>query len=116
MLAVEFADALVHFLEAHGIGGPHGPAAMGREAVPIDIDDVYIHGPERETLLEDARALVHQRVDKAVDNFFLRDGALLDSRFRSGFAHQLRDFRIRYGAAVFVIFVPARAFLLAVAS
>ncbi len=68
--ALEFQNAVVDFLQSHGIGVPHGAAAIGRESVAIEVDDVDIDGAQGESFFEDARAFVDQRVDAAIDDFF----------------------------------------------
>src|SRR6516165_2627856 len=47
VLLMEFRDAIVDRLQADRIGVPHGSAAVCREAVAVDVDDVDIHGAQR---------------------------------------------------------------------
>src|SRR5215471_1714286 len=116
MLFVELRDAVVNLLEADSIGIPHWPAAVRREAVAVDIDDVDIDGAQRVTLFENAGAFVDQRVDAAVDDLFLRDRVLLDAGLGSPLADQAGDLGIGDGTPVLVILVPAGAGLLPVAA
>jgi len=70
MLFVKFADAVVNFFQADRVRIPHGPAAMRREAVAGEIDDVDIDGAQRVSFFQNARAFIHQRVDQAIDDLF----------------------------------------------
>ena len=40
VLFVELADALVHFVQAGYVGIEHRAAAVHREAVPVDVNDI----------------------------------------------------------------------------
>src|SRR5450755_1299450 len=79
--AMKFADPVVDFLESDGIGIPHGAAAIGWEAVAVDVDDVDIHSAQGVSLFENAGAFVDQGVDAAIDNFFRRNLALWNAGF-----------------------------------
>src|SRR5580704_3222164 len=112
MLLVKLLDALENFFQANRVGVPHRPAAIGWETVAVEVDDVDIDGAQCESFFKDARTLVHQSVDAAIHDFLPGYFALRNSGFGGPLADQQRDFRIRNGAAVFVIFVPASARLL----
>ena len=77
---LEFADALVHFPESHGVCIPHRPAAIGGKAVAVEINNVDIDRSKGETFIQNSRPFVDERVDTALDDFLRRNFALLDSR------------------------------------
>src|SRR5580704_3214793 len=114
MLLVKFFNAIVDFSEAHGVGVPHWSAAMGRKAVAVEIDNVNVDGAQGVTFLENAGAFIDQRVDAAIDDFFFANLSLGYASFGRPFSYQPGDFRVRNGAAVFVIFVPASPGFLAI--
>src|SRR5258708_15605754 len=78
---LKFAEALIHFFQTYCVGVPHGPAPMRGETVAVEIDDVDVHGTERDAFFEESRAFVHQRVDAAVDDFLRGNLALRDAGF-----------------------------------
>src|SRR5208282_3139134 len=94
---------------------PHRPATVRREPVPVDVDDVDIHGAQRKALIENSSAFIHQRIDAAIRDLIVGDLALGDAGLGGPLAHQIRNLGIGDGAAVFVVLVPAGAALLAVA-
>src|SRR5687767_8824739 len=55
-------DCGKYLRETNRIGVEHRPAAVGRKAVAGEVHHVDVGGAQRDALLEDARALVHQRV------------------------------------------------------
>src|SRR5437763_1622819 len=116
VLFVKFQNAVVNVFQADGIGIPHRPAAMSREAVAVDVDDVDVARPQRIVFFQDARAFVYQSVEAAVQNFLARNLPLGDFRFRGPFSYQSGYFRIGDCAPVFVVFVPPSAGLLAESS
>src|SRR5260370_14673749 len=81
MLFVKFADAIVDLLEADRVGIPHGPAAVGGEAVPVDIHHVDVHGAQRVAFVQNAGALVHQAIDAALADLLFRHRMLLHAGF-----------------------------------
>src|SRR5207244_2242239 len=83
--ALELADAREHLAEADGVGPEHRAAAPGGEAVAVDIDHVDVGGALRDPLLEDARAFVHQRKHRAIDDLGVLDPALRDAGFLRAF-------------------------------
>src|SRR5262249_34516023 len=111
---VELADALVHFFQADRVRVPHRAAAPGRIAVAVDVDDVYVNGPQRDAFFQNLRAFVDQRVLRAFDDLFFGDRAAPDALFRGDLFDQRVDFGVGNPVAVLVVFVPARAGLLAV--
>src|SRR5438445_10669678 len=60
--------SLEHLPQSHRPRIPHRAAAIERESVPGDIDDIYIHRPQRNPFLQDLRALIDQCVDRPLDN------------------------------------------------
>src|ERR1700730_5457076 len=78
---LKFADALVDLFQADGVGVPHRSTGIRGKAVAIEIDDVDVHGAKRDAFFEEARALVNQRVDAAIDDFLCENVALWDAGF-----------------------------------
>src|SRR5580704_7148251 len=111
---MEFFNAVVDLFQADGVGIPHGPAAIGRKAVAVEVDDVDIDRAQGVAFLENARAFVDQGVHATIDDFFLGNLALPNARLGRPFLNQPGDLRIWDGTAVFVVLVPARASFLAV--
>src|SRR5690349_629088 len=68
VLLVEGGHAFVHLLQADRVGVEHRPAAIAREAVAREVDDVDVGGAQRVAFFQDLRALVHERVDLALDD------------------------------------------------
>ena len=60
----------VDLIQPDGVGIPHRTAAIGRESVAVQINDVDVDGAQRDAFLENARALIHQGIDATVDDFF----------------------------------------------
>src|SRR5579864_831402 len=85
VLLVEFFNAVMDFFQTDGVGIPHRPTAIGREAVAVQVNDVDIDCTKGIALLEDARAFVDKRIDAAIDDFFPWDFTLPDTRFNSPF-------------------------------
>src|SRR5262249_1085009 len=65
------------------------------------------------SLFEDLRAFVDHRIDAALQDFGVADGALLDALRLGEFADERLDMRRGLGVARFVVVVEARAVLLA---
>src|SRR5207249_5404154 len=117
VLALELADARVDLVQAHRIGIEHRAAAPSWETVAVHVDQVDVGGALRDALLEDLGAFVHQRVDRALHDLLVGDGAPLDAGFARAFDNQVVDDRVRNGrAAARLIAVEARAGLLAEAA
>src|SRR5438105_2022524 len=53
-------DGVQNLVESDGVRVEHRAAAVGREAVAGEVDHVDVGGAQRDALLEDVRALVHQ--------------------------------------------------------
>src|SRR5262249_16031231 len=116
MLAMKFADAIINILQPDRIRVPHWPATISREAVTVDIDNVDVHGTQREAFLKNARAFVDQRIDAAFHDLLASDLSLRNSGFSSALAHQFRNLGIGNGPALGIVFVPAGSSLVAVAA
>jgi len=81
---------------------------MHGKTVPVYPNHVYIAGAQRQTFVENLRALVNQRIEAAILDFFALYVAALNSQF---FGHGNDDFfyfriRDRRSAAVFIA-IPA---------
>src|SRR6202050_5582548 len=70
VLTMEFGDALVNFLEADGVGIPHGTAAECGKAVAVQINNVDVRSAQRIALLQNARPFFNQGIDAAICDFF----------------------------------------------
>src|SRR5688572_2482272 len=89
MRAVELSYALEHARKPDRVRVPHRPATMGGEAVAVDVDDVDVAGAQGDPLLEEARALVHERVDGAVHDLVGGDVAWPEARLAHPRGHDL---------------------------
>src|SRR5258706_15214440 len=116
MQTVKFIDTVVNPFEAHGVGIPHRAATMGREAVAVDINNVDVRSAQRIALLQNARTFVHQSVEAAIRDFGGGDLALHNAGFFDPLTDEFANDRIRRGAPLVVVFVPARAGFLTVAA
>src|SRR5579883_1161057 len=114
MRLVEALHIGIDLVEADRVGIEHRPAAPGGEAIAGEIDHVDIAGAERDTFFEDLRALIHQRIDRALDDLLIRDGFTRNPealRFRDD---HLLDLGIgQRRAASLLIAIPAGIGLLA---
>src|SRR5579883_1410777 len=117
MRLVEALHIGIDLVEADRVGIEHRPAAPGGEAIAGEIDHVDIAGAERDTFFEDLRALIHQRIDRALDDLLIRDRLARNPealRFRDD---HLLDLGIRQRcAAALLVAVPAGIGLLAEAA
>src|SRR6266496_1060819 len=111
---VEGRHVGVHLLEADLVGVEHGPAAVARKAVAVEIGNVDVARAERDPLLENARALVDEGPDAARENLVVTDRPPRDAAFLgAGGDHRLHlGVRLGRARAGFVA-VPAGARLLA---
>src|SRR5689334_9547687 len=75
VLFVEGGHAVVHLLQADGVGVEHRPAAVAREPVAGEVDHVDVGGAQRVAFLEDLGALVDERVDLALDDLVAGEAA-----------------------------------------
>src|ERR1700739_264269 len=114
VLFMEFADAIVNFFQSDRVRIPHWAAAVRREAVAGEINDVDIDSAQRIAFFQNTRAFVNQGIDQAINNFFFGNCMLLHAGFRRPLAHVFFHRGIKNGAAIFIILVPACAGLLAV--
>src|SRR6187431_141360 len=72
-------ESFDNFLDAREFGVKHRPALSYREAVAVDPDDIDVGGTRRDTFLEDFRAFVDHRVERAFGDFLGRDSAAHDT-------------------------------------
>src|ERR1022692_856944 len=114
LLFVEFANALLDLLQSHRVGMPHRAAPIGGKSVPVEINDVDVDCPQRVSLFQNPRSLIHQRIDTTIDDLRCGNLPLRDSRVRVPLSHQGGQFGIRAGAPVFVVPVPSPQRFLAV--
>ncbi len=85
---MQFFYSRQHLVQADAVGVVHRPAAEGREAVAVEVDDVDVAGALGNAFLENLRALVDQREDAALDDVLLVQRLPLDALFpRRGFQH-----------------------------
>src|SRR5690606_33624938 len=107
-------DGAHHVHQANPVGIEHRPAAEHREAVAGEVDHVDVGSPQGDAFLEDARALIDQGVDAALDDFLIGNLARGDAQLLAHFVDHAIDFRIRNGvAATRLVAVEAGAGLLA---
>ncbi len=112
VLAVKFGDARENLFQADRVRIPHGAAAIGGEAVAVEINNVYVRSAQGEPFFEDARAFVDESVEAAIHDFRGGNFALRDFCFGYPFADQFINRGIGHGAALLIIFVPTGACLL----
>src|SRR5208283_754182 len=70
-----------HLVEAHLVGIEHRAAAMGREPVAAQVDDIDVRGPLGDAFLQEAGSLVDQSIDAAFDDLGIGDLAGRDPIF-----------------------------------
>ncbi len=70
--------------QSHLVGIEHGAAAPGRKAIAIEVHDVDVRTALRNAILDDAGALVDQRIDAALDDFLIADLARRDALLLCG--------------------------------
>src|SRR5215467_7909452 len=58
VLPLKFTNPRVNILESDCIGVPHRASAVGREAVPENVDDIYIDRSQRDAFLQYSRSFV----------------------------------------------------------
>src|SRR5882757_6463428 len=75
-----------HFRETDRIRVEHGSAAQNGEAVTIQVDEIDIGSALCDSLFQNLRPLVHQRIHEAFDDFAIADVAPGDPDF-GGVAH-----------------------------
>src|SRR5438045_226809 len=81
MLRLKLHDSRMHLVESDAVGVEHGPAAPSREAVAVDINEIDVGRAVCDAVLEDARAFVDQRVNRALDDLLVSDRTAPDARF-----------------------------------
>src|SRR6185312_8511504 len=93
------------------LGPVHRTALVGRESVPVDEHHIDIARAHRDTLLEHASTLVHQRMQQAIQDLRVRQGPARDALFRGDGLDQLQDLRVGAACAAFVTVEPPAALL-----
>ncbi len=73
----EFHDSRVNFVEPDSIGIVHRTATPRGKTVAIDIDDVDVARPLRNSLFHNAHALVDQRVDQSIHDLVIGNSTTL---------------------------------------
>src|ERR1700758_998703 len=114
MQKVKLTDTVVNPLEANRVGIPHRTAAMGREAVAVDINNVDVRSPQRIAFLQNTCTFVHQTVEATIRDFGGRDLSLHHTGFFDPLANEFANGRIRSCAPLAAVFVPARSGFLTV--
>src|SRR5215467_3305836 len=103
-----------HLLEPDLIGVEHGTAAIAREAVAVQIGHVDVARTQRDTLLEDARALVDEGPQAALQDLVVADLPPLDPALLGAGGDERLHLGIGLGrTAARLVAVPPRARLLA---
>src|SRR6266851_4575358 len=117
VLLFEGADALLDFLETNRIRVPHRAAAISREAVAVDVDDVDIDSSEGNAFFQNLGPFVDESVEGALHDFVRCDPAPRNPCLSSALLDELLSFRIgEHCAAAFFVAIPAAAGLLAKAA
>ena len=113
MLVVQPAHHVVDRLQANQIGPEHRAAAITREAVAVDPDDVDVAGPLCQAFVEDLRPFVDQRIHAPLQDLLVGDLAPGDPLCLGDRDDELLDLRVsdRCPAARLVA-MPAGAGLL----
>jgi hypothetical protein len=60
VLFLKLENAAVDFVEAKRIGIPHWAASISGKSVTVDVNDVDVDCTQRNSFLQNARALIHQ--------------------------------------------------------
>src|SRR5258706_14088225 len=76
------------------VGKEHGPAAVGRKAIAVEIHEIDVRGSLRDAVLDDACALVDQRINAALDDLLRADAARRDASLAAVLLDDGRDLRI----------------------
>src|SRR5690606_22264976 len=93
----------------------HEPAAIAREAEPVQPHDVDVARAQRLAFLEYLARFVDRREQEPAQDLFGRESALLDAHLARRFLDDALYFRIRMRRAVaLLVAVPARPGLLPV--
>src|SRR5258706_7112754 len=109
-------DRLVDAVEAHVVRPEHRSAAVDRESIAVDPDDVDVVGTCGHAFLENLRAFVHHHVIAALEDLLVAHVAALDAAARGVLDDELLDEGIGRGIALLVVAIEAGAGLLAVAA
>jgi hypothetical protein len=100
--------------KTHGVGIEHRAAAEIRKAVACDVHDVDVGGARRNALLENAGALVDQRIEGTLDDLLIAHLAALQAEALGLLQHDLGDRLGRNGGALArLVVIPSRTAFLA---
>src|SRR5919201_3273919 len=112
---LESLDRAEHPVQSHGVGVEHRPAPIGREAVARQVHHIDVRRAERDALLENVRAFVGERIDAALDDFFIADRPRLVAHLTAVLREHVLDLPVGNGlAAPRLVAIPAAPGLLAV--
>src|SRR5271165_7516902 len=70
-----------HLVQAHFVGIEHRTAAIRRKPVAAEVNHIDVRGPQGDTFLQEAGALIDQGIDAAFDNLSIGDLAGCDAIF-----------------------------------
>src|SRR6266511_2840597 len=98
------------------VGPEHRATPVDRPAVAIHPDHVDVARPQGDLLLDDVGALVHHRVEQALEDLLVEDGAARDAELGRDTDDDLLDVGVGSGGTVGAILVVAGACLLAEAA
>src|SRR5262249_50650563 len=98
------------------VGPEHRAAPVHRPAVTVDPDDIDVARPDGDLLLENLGALVHQRVEQALEDLLVRDGAARDAELSRALGDNLLDLGIGSGGTASAVCIVTGARLLAEAA
>src|ERR1700752_1899177 len=103
LLPGEFRHAVVNAFQTEGIRVPHRAAALGRETVAVEINNVYVRSAQRVTFFENARTFVDQGIHAAINNLAGGYFALRNALVRGPLARERSDFRIARSLSFLVV-------------
>src|SRR5215813_10525040 len=103
-----------HLLEPDLIGVEHGATTIAREPVAVEVRDVDVARPQRDAFLEDARALVDEGPQAALQDLVVADLPPFDPALLGAGGDERLHLGIGLGrTAARLVAVPPRARLLA---
>ncbi len=93
-VGAQAAHRLDHARQPRLLGPEHRSAAVGREAVAVHVDHVDIPGTDGDALVDDARALVDERVQQPLENLLVGYRPALDAELARYRLDERRDLRV----------------------
>src|SRR2546425_2360178 len=115
-LLLELEDLVAQGRQADRVGPEHRAAAVDRPAVAVHPDDVDVAGARRHLLLEDLGALVHHRIEQALEDLIVGDRPARDAHLGGDVHDDLLDVGIGRRAPLLVVLVVTGPRLLAEAA